>query len=129
MGSGGTSSAATVVVRIAGKLDTVTALMGLVVGLTAICPCVPAPSAHHVLAAPNVHACLGARESTSLVRAPAGCCDHAGNELTVAEHRSAAVPPGIEDAGALVERHAGIVSRPIVFSAALAPHPPLVLRI
>ena len=62
-------------VRIARKLDAMTALVAVVVSLTAICPCLPPATSHHAgQPAANEHACCASGGSPNLTAAAESCC-------------------------------------------------------
>jgi hypothetical protein len=117
-------------VRIPRKLDAVVTLLGVVVSLTAICPCLPPAPSRAAQATVDEQSCCSSGASPSLVAAADGyCVDH------MLTGRSAATP----SAGASLSADTGVatlaawnrseIRAPRGPQTGIVSHPPSVLRI
>jgi len=118
-------------VRIARKLDAVAALVALVVSLTAICPCLPATTHHHLgQAAADEHACCADGGSPTLTAAADSCCVDGSLTDRAAATPSAGVSLSTDtDFVAVVAWSPSAVTAPQRTSVALVSSPPSILRI
>ena len=116
--------------RIARKLDAVAALLGVVVSLTAICPCLPAAPSLPGQAAANEHACCTGGAAPVLAAAADNCCgDHALTDRSAATPSAGASLSADTGVAALVRWNRSSVGGPQRPPAAFVSHPPSILRI
>ena len=118
------------IVSIAHKLDAVAALVGVVISLTAVCPCLPAANHQPRQSAADEHACCAGGASPVLAAAVDSCCvDSALTDRSAATPTTGAPLSIGSGSVALVTWSPSVVGEPQRTAAAFVPSPPSILRI